>query len=148
MAYRPTSELVAVAWLKGLSGLNNLVATDLPTDTTTWAASGFTQVLTVGGSPAIDFALARPVLSLDFWAVALDSGKPPWNKANQLAEIARMGLLDHASVGRLLVLPAAYDNARCVTVFPLTEPRKVRSDEAQYARYSMDAEFHWVAVPK
>jgi hypothetical protein len=148
VAYRPTNELVTVAWLKGLSGLNNLVATDLPTDASTWVASGFTQVTAVGGIPAAYFALANPVVTLDFWAVAPDSGKPPWNKANQLAETARMGLLDHASVGRLLVLPAAYDNARVLTCRPLIEPRKVRNDEAGYARYSMDVEFSWVAVPK
>jgi hypothetical protein len=146
--YRPTSELVAVAWLKGLSGLNNLVATDLPIDATSWAASGFTQVTGVGGAGALDYALARPVLSLDFWAVAPDAGRPPWNKANQLAETARTGLLDHPSVPRLVVLSAAYDNARVITAFPVSEPRKVRSDQAQYARYTMDAEFHWVAVPK
>lgn len=145
---RPTSELVAVTWLKGLSGLNNLVATDLPADNSTWTASGFTQVTAVGGVPAVDFALARPVITMDFWAVGADSGRPPWNKANQLAEIVRTGLLDHPAVPRLLVLPAAYDNARVITVVPLIEPRKVRSDEAQYARYTMDAEFHWVAVPK
>jgi len=144
----PTSELVAVAWLKGLSGLNNLVATDLPADATSWAASGFTQVLTVGGSPSLDFPLANPVVSLDFWANAPGSGKPPWNKANQLAEVARRGMLDHDAVQRALTLPAAYNNARCVTVYPLTEPRRVRDDAAEFARYTMDALFSWVEVPR
>lgn len=148
MAYLPTSELVAVAWLKGLPLLGNLVSTELPADNTTWAASGFTQVMTVGGIPAIDFALANPVVSIDSWACAADSGRTPWNKANQRAEIVRAGLLDHASVPRLLVLPAAYDNARVVTAYPVSEPRKIRGDEAQFARYTMDAVFSWVAVPK
>lgn len=146
---RPTSELVAVAWLKGVPYLGNLVATDLPTDATSWAASGFTQVgPVVGGIPAIEYALANPVITMDFWANAPGSGTPPWGKANQLAEQARMGLLEHGSVPRLLVLPAAYNNARCITAYPVTEPRKVRADPAGYARYTMDAVFSWVEVPK
>lgn len=145
----PTSELVAVTWLKGLSYLGTSVATDLPTDATTWAASGFTRVgPVVGGVPNLYYALANPVITLDFWANAADSGKPPWGKANQLAEQTRAGLLAHGSVPRLLVLPAAYDNARCITAYPLTEPRKMRADEAGFARYTMDAVFSWVAVPK
>lgn len=145
----PTTELVAVTWLKGLAGLNNLVATELPADATSWAASGFTQVAgTVGGSPAIDYALANPVVGLDFWANAPGSGKPPWNKANQLAEIVRAGMMDHPAVPRLLVLPAAYNNARVISCYPLQDPRKVRSDDAEFARYTMDSAFSWVEVPK
>lgn len=145
---RPTSDLVVVTWLKGLSGLGNLVATELPASAASWAASGFTQVATVGGTPSIDYALANPVVTLDFWANAPGSGRPPWMKANQLAEIVRAGLLDHASVGRLLTLPAAYDNARVITAYPLQEPRRVRDDDAEFARYTMDALFSWVVVPR
>lgn len=146
---RPTSDLVAVAWLKGLTILGDRVATELPTtDNASWAASGFTQVTTVGGAPSIDFLLANPVVSLDFWAVSLNSGRPPWNKANRLAEAARVGMLDHVNVPRLLVLPAAYNNARVITVYPTIEPRRVRADDAQFARFSMDAVFSWVEVPK
>jgi hypothetical protein len=146
---RPTSELVAVYWLKGLSGLGNLVATELPASASSWSASGFTQVSgVVGGTPSIDYALANPVVSLDFWANAPGSGRPPWNKANVLAEVARAGMLDHPAVPRLLVLPAAYNNARVITVFPLQEPRKVRDDDAEFARYTMDSRFSWVEVPK
>lgn len=146
---RPTSELVVVTWLKGISALGNRVSTELPTtDASSWAASGYTQVLGVGGAPSIDFALANPVVSLDCWAYAPDSGRPPWNKANQVAEIIRMGMLDHANVGRPVVLPAAYNNARVITCYPTIEPRRVRGDDAQYARYTMDAVFSWVEVPK
>lgn len=145
----PTSELVAVTWLKGIAYLNNLVATDLPADATTWAASGFTRVgPVVGGSPSLDYALANPVVTLDFFANAPDAGRPPWGKANQLAEQVRRDLLTHGTVPRALVLPAAYDNARCTTAYPVTEPRKIRADEAGFARYTMDVVFSWVVVPK
>lgn len=145
----PTGDLVIVTWLKGISDLGNRVATELPTtDPSTWAASGFTQVTTVGGAPSIDYALANPVASLDFWAYAADSGRPPWNRANQLAEIVRRACLDHATVPRALTLPAAYEDARVLTCYPTIEPRRVRSDEAQFARFTMDVQFSWVEVPK
>lgn len=148
MSYHPTSELVAVAWLKGITALGNAVATDLPADNASWAASGFTQVMSVGGSPDIYLPVSNPVVTVDTWAVSPQSSKPPWNKANQLAEIIKRACLDHATVPRALVLPAAYANARCLTVYPLTEPRKIRSDSADYAHYSMDVLFSWIEVPK
>lgn len=145
----PTSDLVVVTWLKGITALGNLVATELPTtDGASWAASGFTQVTTVGGAPSIDYPLANPVVSLDFWAYAANSGRPPWNRANRLAEIVRRAMLDHVSVQRPLVLPAAYNDARVITCYPTIEPRRVRSDDAQFARFTMDAVFSWVEVPK
>lgn len=147
--YHPTSDLVVVTWLKGLADLGNRVATELPTtDASSWAASGFTQVTTVGGAPSLDYPLANPVVSLDFWAYAPDSGRPPWNKANQVAEIVRRAMLDHTAVQRALTLPAAYNNARVITCYPTIEPRRVRSDDAQFARFTMDAVFSWVEVPR
>lgn len=148
MSYHPTSELVAVAWLKGVTGIGNNVSTELPADNASWAASGWTQVLGAGGSPDIYLPISQPVISVDTWAVGVQSSKPPWAKANQLAEIIKRATLDHASVPRLLVLPDAYANARCLNVIPLTEPRKIRSDPADYAHWSMDVQFNWVEVPK
>ncbi len=144
----PTNELVAVTWLKGVSGLNNLVATDLPQDNSTWSASGFTQVMALGGNPGIYVPVSWPVISVDTWAVSPQSSQPPWGKANQLAEVIKAACLDHGSVGRLLTTPAAYNNARCLTVYPLTEPRRIRGDLAGYAHYSMDMLFMWVEVDK
>lgn len=147
--YYPTSDLVIVTWLKGISELGNRVSTELPTtDASSWAASGYTQVTTVGGAPSIDYALANPVATLDFWAYAPNSGRPPWNLANQVAEQVRRATLDHPAVPRLLTLPAAYDNARVITAYPVIEPRRIRGDDAGYARFTMDVQFSWVAVPK
>jgi hypothetical protein len=149
MSLRPTSELVAVAWLKGVTGIpSTAVATDLPADNSTWSASGFVQVMSVGGSPNIYVPVAQPVIQVDLWAVNPNSSKPPWGKANQLAESIRMGTLDHANVGRLLTgFPAAYNNARCLTVYPISEPRRIRDDSADFAHYTMDLQFMWIEVP-
>jgi len=149
MSLRPTSELVAVAWIKGVAGVPvTSVATDLPADNSTWSASGFVQVTAVGGSPNIYVPVAQPVIQVDCWAVNPNSSKPPWGKANQLAEVIRMGCLDHPNVGRLLSgFPAAYSNARCLSVYPISEPRRIRDDAADYAHYTMDLQFMWVEVP-
>lgn len=148
MAERPTNELVAVAWLKGVAALGNGVATELPGDVAQWVDDGFVQVATVGGSPNIYYALAQPMVSVDCWAAKPSSARPPWHSANRLAEQIRMATLDHDAVGRLLVLPAAYDNARMLTCWMATEPRRMPGDPADYARYQFDMELRWVAVPK
>ena len=54
----PNTELVAVSWIKGIPGIPvSSVSTTLPSDNTTWSASGFIQVpFVVGGSPDIFLA--------------------------------------------------------------------------------------------
>lgn len=148
MALHPNTELVAVEWLKGVTGIpSGQVATMLPDDNTTWSASGFVQVVTVvGGSPAVDFLLAQPVVQVDCWAVNPDSGKPPWGKAHQLAEYIRWGV--HASAGKrdLTTFPAAYNDARVLEVNLTSEPRRVPSDEASYARYTCELSIKWIEL--
>lgn len=146
MSLRPTSELVGVAWLKHVTG-STLVATDLPEDNSTWSASGFTQVQTVGGTPDNYVPVARPVFSVDCWACAPGSGKPPWYRANARAETIRAAVLDHAGVPyETTTLPAAYNQARVLSALMLTEPRRMLSDEAGYARYQFDLRLDWVEV--
>jgi len=52
MSIPPNTELVAMRWLQGLSGLAPaMVSTNIPRDNATWAASGFVQVVgAVGGA--------------------------------------------------------------------------------------------------
>jgi hypothetical protein len=148
MTYHPTSDLVAVSWLRQLPSVLAGVATELPRDTATWAEHGFIQVGTVGGTPDMYLPIAQPALSVDCWAVGSGSGKPPWNKANQLAEQIRAATYNQDAVDNLLVtLPAAYNNARVFNAYLLTEPRRIFDDEGSYARYQFDLQLHWVEVP-
>lgn len=147
MSLHPTNELVAVTWLKGITDLGSRVATTLPTDTATWSASGFVQVTTVGGTPEITMPVAKPVLSVDCWAVAPNTGNPPWNKANQLAEYVRTAVHAHAETPRTVDLPSTYNDARVLTAYMLTEPRRIRNDDADYAHYSFDLHISWVEIP-
>jgi hypothetical protein len=143
----PTTELVAVAWLKAaVPYLGARVATELPTDNTSWSASGFTTVGPAGGSPDIYLPVSKPVVSLDCWGVSPNSGKPPWNLAAQQAEEIRRAALAHASAPQAVSLPAAYRSARVMNVIPRSEPRRIPGDAASYARFQMDLEIWWVEV--
>jgi len=141
----PTTDLVASAWIASIPGLEaSMVGPTLPKDVTKWADSGFVQVMTVGGTPNLYLPVAQPVVAVDCWAVKPGSDKAPWGRANYLAELIRSATYDHATVQRDLVLPGTYPEARCLTVYPATEPRRVYSDDGGYARFNFDLAFSWI----
>lgn len=152
MLYEPTSELVVVAWLKGLDFIGSNVATQLPADNSSWSASGFLVVTPAGGSSSASaggdssmyLPIGGPVMSLDCWAVSPNSSKPPWNKAFQMAQRIRMYALETPElVARNVTLSATYYPAHVYSAWPLNEPRRIPSDPANYAHVSFDMEFRW-----
>ena len=141
---RPTTELVAVAWIGGIQGLSpGMVATQLPKDNTTWAASGFVTVRTVGGAPGMYVPLRQPVVAVDAWAVNPTSNKPPWFQANGLMELIDQGCRV-SNAGRWLTLPGLYLQARVATAYWVTEPQRVYTDQGGYARYTANLALNWV----
>lgn len=142
---RATTELVTIAWLKGVLG--DIVATTLPRDNATWAASGFATVATVGGSASAYVPLRSPVVTVDCWAVSPSSNKPPWNKASWLAEQIQAACYDNAGTPRLLTLPPNYPPARVLSAYSTYEPRRVPDDEASYARINLGLSVNWIEVP-
>lgn len=147
---RANTELVAVAWLAGATGLSSsMVATTLPTDATTWAATGFVTVRTSGGAPAVDTPLRRPVVTVDTWAVNPTSAKPRWGLANYLAEvIARacdpLSDVERMAIQRPLVLPANYPAAVVKSAWIVSEPRRAYGDPGNYGHYVLDMALRWV----
>lgn len=154
--YLPTNELVAVAWLSqrvpGLSA--GQVATTLPgkrqDGTLPWGDEGFVQVQAIpGGMPDIELPVRHPVLQVDCWAATVDAAgnvsmKPPWNKANRLAELIR-NATEHGQIhGRPVVLPEGYLGARVQAVYLITEPTRVPGDPSGYARFTLDLALDWV----
>jgi hypothetical protein len=131
----PNNELVGTAFLKSIVG--DRVATTLPKDNTTWTASGFCTVDTVGGSPNIYVPLDEPVLGVECWAVNPDSQKPPWNKAAALASLIKHTCWDHPNLPRNLVLPGGYPMVQVRSAYLTGEPRRVPDDPSSYARYSI-----------
>lgn len=144
MTLRASTELVAATWLRGVAGLSSaMVATQLPKDTTAWSASGFVTVRTVGGSPGLYVPLRSPVVTVDCWAVNPGSAKPPWFAANALAELIDLGCRA-ADVNRTLTLPTGYPDARVLSAYLLSEPRRAYGDSGDYAHYIFDLALHWV----
>ena len=146
MALLPTNEGVAVAWLRGLPG-NIGAATTLPRDVTSWAAGGFVTVAVIGGT-ARDTNLRSPVLSLDFWAVAPDSDRPPWGKANGLAEFVR-DMTYQEDMFPVTVVPEPGDYLHALVqsaslVSP--DPRRVPDPDTSRAHYVLEAALHWTVI--
>ncbi|MDQ3760976.1 MAG: hypothetical protein M3460_04555 [Actinomycetota bacterium] len=145
--YPPNVELLAVAWLKSLDGIpTGGVATTLPADPATWSQDGFVQVTSVGGSPAVHTPLRRPVVQLDTWANNPNSLKPPWGRASALMETIIWGCYQLSSQQRMFVLPHGFGNARLLTAWPVTEPRRVPADESGFARYTCDLTMVWTTA--
>lgn len=143
---RPNTELVGCAWLGGITGLSpQMVATQLPADTTSWKTTGFVTCVVSGGSPGIHTPMRSPVLALDFWAVNPGSNKPPWFMANSLAELVDVGCRA-TTAQRWLTMPTGYEQARVLTAYFVTEPRRNYLDGGGYARYSADLAIHWTAA--
>lgn len=155
MPMNPNSDLVAVAWISTIPGMSlDMVSTNLPQDFTTWAENGFVTANVIAGAPDLYLPIRRPVVQVDCWAVNPNSGKPPWGKANHLAELIRAhveGDRRITNLKRLLSFPQGdYLGANVLEAIMQTEPRRAVTtgfipigDEASYAHYLFDLELHW-----
>jgi len=145
---RPTGELVAIAWLKlAVPGIG--VATTLPSDATALRTSGFLQARTVGGSPDLYLPMRAPVVAVSCWAAPSTEGssKPPWNRANSLAERIVAATYDRALMDVTVDVSASdYTDAHVRTVVALSEPIRVEDDPGNYARYDVDLLVRWGSV--
>lgn len=147
MAEHPTNELVAIHWAKTLGGLpSQQIGTTLPADNSTWAASGFVQVGLAAGRPGMYLPVNEPVIQWTCWAHTPDSGKPPWRRANRLAEILKAATYEPSNY-KVVSTPAAYEDARVMEAHPLTEPRRVTGDDARFAGFTLDMQLYWVVSP-
>lgn len=144
---RPTTELVAIAWLKGVPTLPvGQIGTTLPADETKYP-DGFLQVLGVGGTPKPNVPVRRPVVRVSCWMPS--ASKPRYGEANDLAErvvSATYGDDGHGQTGRLVTPPGGkHAPAHVMSVFPVGEPQRV-NDPNGFARYDVDIAFHWSPV--
>lgn len=147
----PNGELVAKAWILGVPGIPaHSVATTLPEDRSTWAASGFIRVTAFPSTPELHVQKRMTVIDIESVFQAKEgSDKPPWNKAAQNAEKIFNATYDDDAlfIQRRLILPTAYDDARVLTVIP-GEPERRGEDPDSNAIYGMAATFNWIRVPK
>ncbi|NUR24991.1 MAG: hypothetical protein HOV76_14680 [Hamadaea sp.] len=149
MTLLPNNTIVAAAWLRlAVPGIG--VATKLPTDLTPLRTSGFIRIAGVGGSPDLYVPMSRPAVQVECWAAPANEGssKPPWNRANELAEQVKQAAYDRALMGVTVDLSSVgdYGPARVETVQALSEPTQVENDPSNLARYDIDLLLSWVAV--
>lgn len=144
-----TTEKVVTAWLATLPGITAaMVGMQLPAPDTSnnlsWAASGFITPYGLGGAPNIYVPVAKPVVGLKCWAVDPDTGLPPWNLADNLAETIRAGCFNNG--GELFLnIPYSDQNARLMSAYMLTEPRRSFGDTGDYACFDTEVQLHWHA---
>jgi hypothetical protein len=140
-----TTERVAVAWLATLAGVTSaMVDTELPDlAVTDWSATGFLVVTAVGGTSAIEFPLAHPLVSVQCFAVSADTGVPPWNAAGNLAATIDAGCFAPTGVGQFVTLPNCDENARVLSAYTTGIPRRSYGDMGDYACMVTQLALHW-----
>lgn len=139
----PSTELVATAWLQQTSDTQADVGTELPKDASTWL-DGFLQVTVVGGTPDMELLVRRPVVQVDCWATTAGSSEPPWGLAAHLSSVVLAAA--YSAGPRLTVLPDPFGTVRVQSAYVVSEPRRIPSDEARYARVQFDLQLHWSAA--
>ncbi|MHB1956707.1 MAG: hypothetical protein ACYCOU_23530 [Sulfobacillus sp.] len=158
-SYHPNSELVTCAWIGSIpdSGFAaSMIATQAP-DYTKWpVVNGISQFITcrvVGGTPKPpgQAPLAMPVMEIKCWATRVNSDKPPWFAANNMAEIIRLGMYSRGLgvFGRALTIQnnnVTYNPAVVLSMSLHTEPRKIYNDPGNFAVYQFDMSLVWKEV--
>lgn len=139
---QPTSELVATAWLDTLGLTVDDVGIELPADPTLWAANGFVQVTTVGGTPAIHVPMRQAAIQVDAWCCRPNSEQAPWNRAGSLAGEVVDGCYAQTRPVNI-TLPAGFREVRVHSTYPLSEPRPIVGDDSRFARYQFDMQMNW-----
>lgn len=143
--HHPSSELVAVAWAKTVPDVDpTKVATSLPGDTAGWASTGFVTATVVGGDGNIDVPLYEAVVAFDCWAVALNSNKAPWGHAGALAAAVQHRTYRHSPV--TVATPDDYYDARLLSTYAMTMPRRIPSDGAGFARVQVHVALVWSVI--
>lgn len=149
-------ELVLQHWVATLPDFSDaMVATTLPQDNSTWAASGFITVGPVvgGGTFGDQGALRNPIVQVSAWAVpagtttASTSGRPPWYKAAELIERIRAGCFDEEQLRRQLDLGSRYRGAFVSDIYPTGEPSRINGEPLPVARYDIDLTMLWAELP-
>lgn len=154
-----TSDLVGVFWLRSLVAFPgdcdfaNLVSDPwveiTESDGTSrwvpnWPGKTFVSIMTVGGSSDIMSPEYVPTYQIDCWSRPENQGSnPPWNVANQLAEVIRWEQYQ-MSTSKILTLPGAYPAVRIVDVTVVSEPVRVSGDPLGLARYTLDVSLTFV----
>ncbi|MEV8615690.1 hypothetical protein AB0383_48695 [Amycolatopsis sp. NPDC051373] len=142
-----SDEVVTRAWIAQLPGFSTeMVGEQLPSDNSSWAASGFVTVTWAGGNTVPEYRLESPVMLVQAWANQPGIARPPWEKARNLALAVQAGIYSYDPW--LLELPNCSEDAEVKTAYVVGKPRRVYGDFGDYAGYTLDLVLNWTPVAK
>jgi hypothetical protein len=156
------SEQVAIAWLNAQADLANVgIGTTLPQDYTSWSDYGFIQLATTGrGHSNPEIRYRSPLITAHCWAVNPTKQRPPWGKANDLAEIVWAATeVDGNGIENLTTGLTAAPKVRVLQVWGVAEPRRHRwgfptldtgavINPGNTAHYTVEFEIAWAELPQ
>lgn len=154
LVLRPNSELVTLAWIRdivetyGVAAGTTLQGPDPETQILSWGDTGFVQTTVIGGSVNGTVPMRQPVMSIDCWAANVGKSRPPWGRANAIAEaiVVASRSVNWGDTQRPVTLPTGYGTARVADGSALTEPERRPADAANYAHYGFNLQISWVAL--
>jgi hypothetical protein len=142
MALRANTEIVAITWVGGVTGITKVaVGNELPDEITDWSGTGFVVIKAIGGSRDMYVPMINPVVTIECWAVSTTSIDPPWDVSEQLAETIDRGCRSRGS--HRIVTPRGYGRAQVHSAYLTTEPRRLYFGDGNYARVGFDMALHW-----
>jgi hypothetical protein len=149
---KANAELVAQAYLREiLTPYGVGVAAVLPgpsqeTGLLSWAVNGFVVVGSVNDQINRDVPVRTSIVSLDVYAVAVNSGKPPWGQAYAIAEVlieAQYDTTTHDTQQPITTLPTGFPDVRVCGFRAVTGPSRRPSDPSNFARVGFDVSLSW-----
>ncbi len=151
---RPNSELVTLAWIRdvvttyGVAAGTTLQGPDAETGALSWGDVGFITAAVVGGSVSGVTPMREPVMSIDVYATNVGKARPPWGRANAIAEaiVVAARSVDWGDTQRPVTMPTGYGAARVSDASVLTEPERRPADEANFARFGFEMSVSWLAL--
>jgi hypothetical protein len=154
LVLRPNSELVTLAWIRdiveayGVAAGTTLQGPDSETQILSWGDTGFVQTTVIGGSVNGTVPIRQPVMSIDCWAANPKKSRPPWGRANSIAEaiVTAARYVNFGDTQGPVTLPTGYGLARVSDGSVLTEPERRPADAANYARYGFNLQISWLAL--
>jgi hypothetical protein len=149
-----TTPVVAMAWLRSITELAAIVASELP-DVAKWASpagAGFVTVgPVVGGGASSQLAVAagelyvplrHPIVQVDFWAAFRNSKKINYGVAQGLAELVFNATF--TDFPPTITMPAGVAPVHLTPIYPVSEVRGPIPDPNNYAHYQLDLHIGWI----
>lgn len=148
------NELVTLAWIRDVVTAYDVAAgttlqgPDPDTQVLSWGTTGFITAAVVGGSVNGTVPLRSPVMSIDVWAANVAGSRPPWGRANSIAELIVQAAyaFDWGDTQRPVTLPTTFGRALVREGSVMNEPERRPADEAAYARYGFELTISWLPL--